>query len=1722
MAKKQDNTPESGITSNSGSFTKGLVRDFDENFDPESSWPYARNAANNSKEGDVGVLGNEPSNYQCGAAPYTVIGRVHLYNAYWAIFSTDDSNSEVGIYDESLCQYRTVVNDRCLNFRKTRLITGAAKENFDCQWAVYFADGRNPDRYINLGNSSLWPDTQYIGNNYYENDVLWPGVQWVQDCKDVNDCTICTSLNTLDCEEIRINKLVNTPCVTVSATEGGGNLANGSYVAFIAYLENGQKYGDYTSPSNVQSIFDHDNLGGALTVKVSNLENKSFTEFELVIAATVNGQTVARRIGEYACSDAPVFIYLDSINDSLVTIPLELLPIRSPLYETSDSIFETGSYLLKIGPRTTFDFNYQPLANQIQSKWTIVRYPSNYYKDGGTNTGYMRDEVYSFWIRWIYVTGEKSKSYHIPGRIGTRNDVSPSVGIYPNELEYNFEKENSATITSIATSVLPDRGVVIAEGDMGYWESTEKYPDRNPEVWNSSYNAKISGTNQTTWDLCNKPIRHHKMPEDIINNDAKYSRAISLDASGNVVANPGYTGATHIQVVGVKFSNIKPPVYIDDDGNARVIPGIVGYEILRGSRTGNKSIIAKGIINNMRLYNDINDTQGLYANYPYNPVKNISGSIDPTLSLTEVNGLNDDYTPVTENQVRSDYFTFHSPDTSFYKPFLSVKELKIYTELGNTRNVKGTFDPVPGHPKQKLLTNLSSTTALLLGIAEAVFAMKGEESWTGEGHSILNIGYTGATVLGNSIQSAPFLFPGGYTGTTAFLNSTAASNTAEAAAQTAAQGFTGGFTSLGGASLISGNNARLFASGQRLAVGAASLAGASGFTGPSLTKIHKEGTLSGLPTTIATFATIPTLYTLATAAASKTIDLIYAFVKARSYVYRYASHGFLHKDNIPQAKRRFYINDAAYLNEGFNMFVNYKINNINRFKTTVLNIKTTAGEVVVPSITDNTGVSISRNVSSNILGPDDKFLSEEFVKTINTTASCFYTGLKIRFRNQYGQLDGVRQMPLPCVEIVNNNLPIPDSAIDAPEGSTVTTFNIDYSTGVLFGGDTYIGRYTEKNTFFYFYDWLYGQPDETPFNYRAKYLGLYPRYWADFSRYDIDGLIPSMLQNLTSPGEWATPNSQANLEQEAPGVFSLQNLITFPAIGNGNESNRLSFSIRRGFMYLFNSGVRDFYVESDINVDQRDWGELDEQKHFEVLSDLKRLFDTRIIKSGNYYKIDPSVSLSKLYYSVVSWGNMQDRQYSPEVAALCYKYLPNRVIYSLPTVLEAKKDGWRIYLPNNYRDFKSKVTAIRPIGKNGALMLFDRDSPVQIQGTETLESDMGTKITVGDGALFNKPLQALINTDQSYEYGSCQDKFSILNTPTGIYWISQSLGKIFTVGDGLNEISATGMRWWFSKFLPYRILEDFPNFEATDNPVVGVGCQASYDNDFLMIYFTKKDYELRKDLPADVSLTYVGGIDFMVKSGNKVTGTKVKLGDPTYFNDVSWTISYDPKTKAWVSFHDWHPTMMIASNQNFITISDNTFWRHNDRTDSYCNYYGVDHPFQVEYVVDTGQTVNTLKSIEYLLESYIYDTDGIDRFQLLDFNFDELTVYNSEQVSGELRLNMAPKDNPFNRLVYPASFASYIDIMYEKVEQKFRVNQFWDITADRGEYNVNVQRPIWLTGWDGYRRTLNPANLNYDKSVFERKKFRHYYNNVLFTRKISGNAKMLMKISNNKNLNSPR
>ncbi|HPQ79979.1 MAG TPA: hypothetical protein PLG47_05965, partial [Candidatus Dojkabacteria bacterium] len=450
---------------------------------------------------------------------------------------------------------------------------------------------------------------------------------------------------------------------------------------------------------------------------------------------------------------------------------------------------------------------------------------------------------------------------------------------------------------------------------------------------------------------------------------------------------------------------------------------------------------------------------------------------------------------------------------------------------------------------------------------------------------------------------------------------------------------------------------------------------------------------------------------------------------------------------------------------------------------------------------------------------------------------------------------------------------------------------------VIFGGDIYIGRYTEKNTMFFFSDWMYDLPNDFEYDYRLRKMMPFPTYWMDTQDFQINDFVSGMISLFVpGPSSGILPADFHNFDRSS-GPTSSSSLLPL--------SWSLSLIVSDAFMYLFNSGVRDFFVESEVNVEQRDWEDDEARRHYDpyLHTSYSDLFRTDIIKAGNFFKYDYSLSASRYYQGYPSWASMQYRNYDPDVAETCYTYYPNRVIYSLPSNKELRYDNWLTYLVNNYKDFTSRVTTIKPIGKNGAMMLFENEAPITFQGVDTLQTDGGTKITIGDGGLFSQPLQNIVNADNSYEYGSCQNRLSVVNTPAGLFWISQNQGKIFNYTGQLEDISQQGMKWWFEEFLPYAITEDFPTFELTDNTIIGVGCQAIYDNTDGIVYFTKRDFKLRPEFRGLIN--YVSKDNFAT-----LNGAPIKLGDPRYFDDASWTTSYDPKSKAWVSFHDWHPNLL--------------------------------------------------------------------------------------------------------------------------------------------------------------------------------------------------------------------
>jgi hypothetical protein len=458
------------------------------------------------------------------------------------------------------------------------------------------------------------------------------------------------------------------------------------------------------------------------------------------------------------------------------------------------------------------------------------------------------------------------------------------------------------------------------------------------------------------------------------------------------------------------------------------------------------------------------------------------------------------------------------------------------------------------------------------------------------------------------------------------------------------------------------------------------------------------------------------------------------------------------------------------------------------------------------------------------------------------------------------------------------------------------------------------------------------------------------------------------------------------------------------------------------------------------------------------------------------------------------------------------------MLYSLPQEKESVRDNWRTFLVNNRRDFTSKPTSVSRFGRSGAIILFDAESPIFFNGVEQLQTDAGTKITIGDGELFKQAQQNVSLADLQYQHGSCNSRLSVINTPVGIYFISANLGKIHQLrGDALEEISAINNRWWFNKYLPYKLLEDFPDYPHIDNPVVGIGCQSIYDNRNVKLYFCKKDYKLIDGWEGIV----VYDVNTNSFTNTQNGQTQISLNDTNYFEDASWTVSFDPKQQYWISPHDWHPELALSGVENFITSRNNAAHRHNVRVDLFCNFYGVDYPFEIEQYFMTGQQVYTLRSLEYLMEAYTINDYREDKYHVLDFNFDEIVIHNTEQVSGYLRLNLVPKNDPFGRLSFPVFNADSIDVLYSKEEQKYRVNQFWDITRDRGEFS-NLEFTMWSTFFNGYVKELNPNNLDYQKAALQRKKFRHYGNYVFFKKYVSGNKQMVLKLANTKMLYSPR
>ena len=1522
--------------------SKGLFTDYSKMNNSKEIWTYARNVTINSQLGQITHLQNEPSTKFCADFPYSYIGNIKLKNDKWVIFTTDDkTNHEIGIFDSNNCSYTKLINNSCLNFSLSNPIFGASKETKDNTESIYWVDGqRNEIKYLNLDKIPY----KYTTKN--------------------DDCNTKVYTSQLDCNELSLTKKITIPCISLK-TINTGSLENGTYQVAIAYSVSGNRLTDYFGVTNPIQIFNHGKRNGSILVDIKDLD-RDFDSYSLVLIATINNATSYYDLGEFNISQKSHTI--DVIKPEYAPIPNKEISVKRSYYQKADYMVANDQYLFLSGLSTRSRLNYQKQALSIKSEYVVFEAPLDYYKDNN-EVGYYRDEIYSFGIQWLFEDGEWSDIFHIPGRKAKAKEKDRVYGKDVVDIKDNcnitkfqeyWQVYNTAGKPTNNSGKTVCNLKKIASGEMAYHESSELYPD------NTLMFGDYSCTN----------ILHHRMPDECITPRYKTDE-----------------GITKINILGVQFNNISHP--LNEDGTK--VSDIKGYRIWRGDRNNNKTIIARGLMSNVRSYTNKNKEVINYTNYPYNDL-----SSDQLLSSTQSllkQKKETNYNPLTNYSTTE--FTFFGPHTLFDRVGLGNY---VKFETAEKSSVKGFFEEVYKHPKSKLLSDKVLTFALLVGAVDGYL-----KAFTGQKTEIK---YTDGVI------------------STAFITTTPPSegSTVQTLSDIkAVQQTADGLNNWGG-----------------IDAGTANI-GVSKYLLKAIKIVGKAGAFAYF----------------AAETAQKVIQAFYDFSSWKQYALQYNSHAFFNKQECIKVENKIRsIDHYQYLSSGINTIQN--ANNIkynNLFKENNVYIK--LNDSVQELRGDNSRVSIGRNRLCN-----------DVFKEISSTASLYYTSIKQLNPSQYGQVENIRYI----------NTSNCSNKIDKEK--TI------YESEPILGGDCYINKFSVNVKTDFFGNTLYNQPDGFPYDYRTNNALAYPRYWIDSHPYDFSEIVPSNLSQTDYPKESNLPQNKYNLDCKNKKGFTL---------------------VKDQYFYTSHNGVLDFIVESDYNLDLRDWKEKTPDfytKNNDLSSLFKNKGDDKTYEEFIYDKSYSKQNNEEFFYQ-------QSIDYKP-----LDNYFKNKVAYTLPSFKDQKYDNWLNFLPNSYYDFSKSqfgdLTTIKLVDNQQLLFLFDKSSPYITPGRQELKTVDGSTVYLGDGTLIRDPRPIAFTDDY---YGNCQSRFAFNHTKFGFFYPSQRKGNWFQFEKGLDEISRNGMFYWFDKYLPSQLLKYYPDFKDSDNPINGVGLLSAYDPSYEILYLTKKDYTpIYNDIQYNSTTK-----QFTYK------GLNISLSDRKYFNDASFTLSYSPSLKAFISWHDYHPVSYINTENHFFSIintnNKSSIHEHNVRCDSFSNFYNIDYPHAFRLPINNGQEVDILRSVEYQADTLLFKDNCKDFYQVLDTTYDKAIISNQEQISGNILLNIKEKNNMLASLKYDKvlynSLKDGYDIYVDKNEQKYRFNKFSDIVKDRGEFTT-VKEELIQTDDSGYKFTINKQAIDYNKSIYEKKKFRNTQSELYLEKTISGVNKHIFYLANIKQTNSPR
>jgi hypothetical protein len=666
----------------------------------------ALNAINGSFDGHQVTYQNEEGNVHCVTMPtgYKCIGVkniMQIAQVWYFITNPSTGYSMIGYVASNTCDFVPVIDDSIfgsdlLNFNIAYPIHKVEVKTTNCSTQLYWTDKYNHRRFIDINNLP-WQTGS-------------PGV--------------------LDTNLMEIQPLFKIPNITPTSITIGGNLREGSYQFAIQYASiKGEGLTSWYSVTNPVRIFLESKISAdynlqtnyAIPLTISNLDTtRLYSYFNLAVIKTINAVTTVELVGTY-------YIQTDVYNhtytgdeESGVNIQLTLseIMLQNDYYDIAGDLTQVDNTLVWADMIKEEDISYQKIFNQVKVHWGTSQMPVGQtigYHNGvncAEAEGYFRDEVYALEGCLIFNNGKQSTRCHIPGRIATAYDLqyisnadeqAVATATCPTSLTPRWKVYNTGSVIgSLSGSADPCTGIRPWQyGEMSYWESEELYPN-NTAIWGS---------------LAGQPIRHHKFPDCTIS--PIHDSAVSPNV--NIGFNPGY-----VYPIGFKIDihSLYSAIINSTDLTEAEKRSIVGFKIMRSDRAGERSIIAKGLFYNIGQYDKDGSTY-FYPNYPLNDVNpDVFISSKPVTSSPytwshKITGNTDNAEANRLNNFQNSRFTFHSPDTHFYQPS-GIQDSLINLETAEYGTCKAHFVKVKNNAGEKIRTINALEIALAAGLVSCV------------------------------------------------------------------------------------------------------------------------------------------------------------------------------------------------------------------------------------------------------------------------------------------------------------------------------------------------------------------------------------------------------------------------------------------------------------------------------------------------------------------------------------------------------------------------------------------------------------------------------------------------------------------------------------------------------------------------------------------------------------------------------------------------------------------------------------------------------------------------------------------------------------------------------------------------------------------------------------------------------------------------------------------